>query len=126
MVTKLHEGELIELLKKRSGFSYEQIAESIDYTSRQLNTFRRSQNLGEEIKDKLAQFFSIDVRAFTDSEVRKSVLKKYMSPNVRNTVSENEVPVRVEKIEKKVDLIADDMQILKEQLDRLLKQLKKR
>lgn len=126
MVTKLHEGELIVLLKKKSGFSYEQIAEGISFSSRHLNTFRHSQNLGEEIKGKLAQFFGIDVRAFTDEAVRELVLKKYVSPNVRSTVGEKEVPARVEKIEKKVDSIADDVKLMKEQLERLLKQLNKK
>jgi len=126
MVTKLHEGELIELLKKKSSYSYEQIADGISISSRQLSTYRNCQNLNDEVRGKIAQFFNIDVRAFTDKEVRELVLKRYVSPNVRSTVGEKEIPARVEKIERKVDSIADDMDFLKSQFERLFKQLNKK
>lgn len=122
--SKLHEGELIEELKKKSGYTYQQISSGIRKTERSLMKWKTFHSLDSEVKEALAQFFEIDVRAFDTLSVREKVLKNYKSPNVRSVVSEKEMPALVKKVDEKVGKLQEDMNTLKQQMERLLRELR--
>jgi transcriptional regulator with XRE-family HTH domain len=111
-MAKQNEGELIKLLKEKSGFTYKEIADAIQVSERALMKWKLQESLEPETKNKLAQFFNIDVAAFVNEQARIAVLKEYKSPRVTSQASE--------PLSKKVDRLSQQMEEMKTLLKKLL------
>lgn len=122
LMTKLHEGELILLLRKKGNYTWKEVATVRSVTERTAQRWAEEKELDSTLKTDLAEFFGIDVRAFTNSDVREKVLKTYRSKHTVSRVEEEAVPLQIKKLSQKVDLVEE----LQKEILRLLKENQKR
>src|SRR5690348_15456829 len=117
-MTKLHEGELIISLREKGNFTWKEVAAVCAVTERTAQRWAEMQELDSTLKTELSEFFGIDVRAFSNSDVREKVLKSYRSKHSVSRVQEAEVPLQIKQLSQKVDVVEqmqkEILRILKE------------
>jgi hypothetical protein len=120
---KLHEGDLLEQLKRKSGYTWAEIAAGIGKVERSVLKWRNQQTLTPDVKELFIQFFNIDSRAFINNEVRQEVLSNYKSTKVKNVMHEDQVPYKISQLEKQLQILYEGQQELKQLMQVLTKQL---
>lgn len=118
-MTKLHQGELIKLLKEKTGVTYVDIAKG---TGKSVRTIQNWEDMPElEIKNQelIAGFFAIDKNAFVSSKLRSEILST-IKPYKLKPIDEDPLN-RVLKLEREMDQIKS----LQEEILRILKQNRK-